>query len=170
MEKIRLPQDTMTPGQLKQQNGEMEVYSLARPMRWQTLLALPADLRKEYLEKVRDEYKATQIMLAGMLGVSVSTLRKNCRRWGIIFPQTGGYMAQNDRQRWENFLRGDNIPNKIGPGTEKIKEPVKCEPAHLVPRSGSMKFHGPAREALRTMEAALRNTPCSIIISWEVED
>lgn len=169
MEKIRLPQDTLTPGQLKQRNGDVELYSLGQPMEWEDLLTMPADLRRMYLVKLRDEYKATQKMIARMFGIGVSTLRRYCNKWGLDFPKTGGHLSQKDRQRWAEFT-GENIQQTPTPEAEKAPEPEMWTTAHLVPSSGSMKFHGPACDALRTMQEALRDTPCSLIISWEVEE
>lgn len=170
MGKVRLPSDNLTPGQMKQLNSEVELYSLGRPMKWPQLQAMPADLRRMYLEKLRDEYKATQIMVARMLGVGVSTLRRYCSRWGIEFPKTGGHLSENDRQRWAEFLGEEYKTTEPQTAAEKAPEPVEDKPRNLVPSSGSMKFHGPAGDALRTMQETLRDTPCSIIISWEVEE
>lgn len=169
MEKIRLTQDTLTPGQLKQRNGEVELYSLGQPMEWEDLLTMPADLRRMYLVKLRDEYKATQKMIACMFGIGVSTLRRYCTAWGIIFPKTGGHLSEKDRQRWAEFT-GENIQETPAPAAEKTPEPAATERPHMVPRSGSMQFHGPASDCLRTLQEALRDTPCSLTISWEVEE
>lgn len=170
MEKIHLSQDSMTPGQLKQRNGEMEVYSLGMPMKWQQLLAVPADLRKRYLERLRDDYRANQVMIAGMLGISVHTFRKRCKDWGIKFQPCGGGQDPKVRKAWAEFLGAEYKPAEPAPAAETAPAPEIYTPAHLVPKSGSMKFHGPACDALRTMQEALRDTPCSIIISWEVEE
>lgn len=170
MGKVRLPSDNLTPGQMKQLNSEVELYSLGRPMKWQQLQAMPADLRCKYLEKLRNEYKATQIMVARMLGVGTSTLRRYCSKWDIYFQKTGDHLAEKDRQRWAEFLGEEYKPAEPQTEAEKTPEPVEHSPQNLVPRSGSMKFHGPACDALRTMQETLRDTPCSIIISWEVEE
>ena len=168
--KVRMPSDNLTPGQMKQLNSEVELYSLGRPMKWQQLEAMPADLRRMYLEKLQDEYKATQIMLAGMLGVSVSTMRRSCRQWGINFPKNGGHLSEKDRQRWEEFLGKEYKPVKMHTAPVEAQGQAHTERPHMVPRSGSMQFHGPACDCLRTMQEALRYTPCSLTISWEVEE
>lgn len=171
MEKIRLPQDNMTPSQLKERNGEMELYSLGRPMKWNALQAMPADLRRKYLEKLRDEYRASQVMVAAMLGISVHTFRKQCTKWGIKFNPNGGHGNPDIIARWSEFLGEEYKPTKRPqPVKEADPEPVPFEHVHLVPRSGSMTFHGPACDALRTLQEALRDTPCSLTITWEVEE
>ena len=170
MEKFNLPQDKMTPAQLKQRNGEVEVYSLGKPMKWRELEALPANLRKEYLERLRDEYHASQVMVADMLDISVHTFRKRCKKWGIKFQPNGGHLNGGIMARWSEFLGGECRPVEKPTAAEETQQAEMRHPAHLVPSSGSMKFHGPASDALRTMGEALRDTPCSLIISWEVEE
>lgn len=169
MEKVRLPHDKLTPAQLKQKNGPVETHNLHGPMKWDELLAVPHDLRKEYLERLRDEYKATQIMLAGMLGVSVSTFRRRCNEWGIKFPKTGGHLSEPDRMRWARFQEGtdaqeENEPQEI-PETVPTPAPVRGP----VPMSGRMTFEGPAGAALQKVYEILGSTDCErITISWEV--
>lgn len=168
MEKIRLTQDTLTPGQLKQRNGEVELYSLGQPMEWADLLTMPADLRKEYLVKLRDEYKATQKMIAHMFGIGVSTLRRYCNKWGLDFPKTGGHLSKKDRQRWAEFT-GENIQETPAPEAEKAPEPAAAERPYIAPITGSMDFDGPACDALRTMEELLRDTHVFLTITWTKE-
>lgn len=170
MEKVRLPSDNLTPGQMKQLNSEVELYSLGRPMKWPQLQAMPADLRRKYLGKLRDEYRASQVMVADMLGISVHTFRKACTKWGVKFRPNGGHTNHEIMAMWSKFLGEEYKPAEPQTAAEKAPEPVEDKPRNLVPRSGSMKFHGPAGDALRTMQETLRDTPCSIIISWEVEE
>ena len=170
--KVRLPSDNLTPAQLKQLNGPVIEYNTGRPMKWSELLELPDDVRKGYLERLRDEYKATQIMLAGMLGISITTMRRNCGKWGITFPKTGGHLAEKDRRRWEEFLGAESSQDAPVPlvGEGRAPEPAGYKPPHLTPHSGSMTFHGPAADALRTMQEALRDAPCIMTITWETEE
>lgn len=165
MEKVRLPSDNLTPAQLKKKSGPVEEYDLGSPMKWQELLALPYDLRKKYLEKLRDEYKATQVMLAKMLDVSLTTLRRRCSQWDIDFPRTGGHISEEAKLRWLHFLQGvdhpaENEPAPV-PGAEKA--------ATLAPAEGSITFHGPAGAALRKAYDLLGETDCTLTIDWETE-
>lgn len=173
MEKVRLPSDTLTPGQIKQLHGEMVNYNLGGPLRWQQLLALPADLRRKYLEKLRDEYQASQVMIADMLGISVHTFRRKCKDWGVRFQPNGGQLSDGTLDRWAEFTgkRYNPAAKKETQTPEPPEEPAApAAPAPLVPHSGTMVFHGPACEALRTMETALRDKPCTLTITWETEE
>lgn len=170
MEKVRLPHDKLTPAQLKQKNGPVETHNLHGPMRWEELLAVPLDLRKKYLERLRDEYKATGIMLAGMLGASESTFRRKCKQWNVKFPKTGGYLSEPDRLRWLHFLEGTETLEEIDEPQE-IEAPEPCPVAGHgpVPREGCMTFEGPAGAALQKVYEVLGSADCrNITVSWEV--
>ena len=170
MEKVRLPHDNLTPAQLRQKNGPVETHNLRGPMRWEELLAVPYDLRKKYLERLRDEYKSTQIMLAGMLGASVSTFRRKCKLWGIDFPKTGGHLSEHDRLRWLHFLEGTEPLEEIDePQDTPEPEPVLVAGRGPVPTSGRMVFEGPAGAALQKVYEVLGATDCAeITITWVV--
>lgn len=169
MEKVRLPHDKLTPAQLKQKNGPVETHNLRGPMKWDELLAVPYDLRKKYLERLRDEYKATQIMLAGMLGASISTLRRQCKEWGVTFPKTGGFLSEPDRLRWLHFLEGTEPLEENEPQEIQEAEPSPVAGRGPVPISGCMTFEGPAAAALQKVYEVLGATECSeITITWEV--
>lgn len=167
--KVKLPSDNLTPGQLKQQSGPVTTYNVKGPMKWEDLLALPDDLRKQYLEKLRDEYKATQIMLAGMLGTTESTFRRYNKKWGIKFKHTGGNMSEKDKKRWRAFLGGEE-PLHI----EAAPAPLPHEPNQVaagpLPIHGNLAFKGPAGAALRKAYEVLGEMPCSIVISWDSEE
>lgn len=171
MEKVRLPHDKLTPAQLKQKNGPVETHNLSGPMKWQELLAVPLDLRKKYLERLRDEYKATGIMLAGMLGACESTFRRRCKEWGIKFPKTGGYLSEPDRLRWLHFLEGTETleENETEPVQDPAPLPCPTLPAGPVPTSGRMTFEGPAAAALQKAYEVLGAADCTqITVEWEV--
>lgn len=173
MEKVRLPHDKLTPAQLRQKNGPVETHNLRGPMRWEQLLAVPYDLRIKYLERLRDEYKATQIMLAGMMGTSVTTFRRKCKAWGIKFPKSGGFLSEPDRLRWLHFLEGTDTPEENEPEAQPWEDP-QPEPCPVaghgpVPRRGCMTFEGAAAAALQKVYEVLGATECSeITVTWEV--
>lgn len=167
--KVKLPSDNLTPGQLKQQSGPVSTYNLSGPMKWEDLLALPDDLRKQYLEKLRDEYKATQIMLAGMLGTSEGTFRRYNKKWGIKFPHTGGNLPEKAKKRWRAFLGGEEtLPAETTPAPAPI-EPKRVA-ADALPIQGTLTFKGPAGAALRTVYEVLGEMPCNIVISWDAKE
>lgn len=168
--KVKLPSDNMTQAQLKRQNGPVEAYNLGGPMKWQELLALPYDLRKQYLEKLRDEYKAIQVMLAKMMDVSLTTLRRRCSQWDIDFPRTGGHMSEETKLRWLNFLHGEDCPAETAAEPEQPTEPAPCKVTKMAPANGSMTFHGPASAALRKAYELLGETEGTLTITWETEE
>lgn len=170
MGKVRLPSDNLTPAQLRQKSGPVEAYNLGRPMKWQELQALPYDLRKKYLEKLRDEYKATQVMLAKMLDISLTTLRRRCNQWDIDFPRTGGHISEETKLRWLHFLQGMETPTESAPAPAEPAAPAPAAAPGLAPANGSMTFHGPAGAALRKAYELLGETDCTLTITWETEE
>lgn len=169
MEKVRLPSDNLTPAQLRNKSGAVETYILGCPMKWQELLALPYDLRKKYLEKLRDEYKATQVMLAKMLDVSLTTLRRSCSLWDVDFPKTGGHMSEEAKLRWLHFLQGVDHPEENETATAEPQKLPAEKAAPMAPENGSITFHGPAGAALRKAYDLLGETDCTLTITWETE-
>ena len=171
---VKLPSDGMTPGEWKKKNSAVAEYDLGKPMTWAELQALPYDLRKRYIEKLRDEYRATQIMVADMLGASVTTFRKRCTAWGIRFPMTGGRITPEAMAEWERFKSGTaaapaptTSATVAGPAETPAPAPA---PGGLIPASGSLTFQGSAGAAMRQVYNILGETDCKVTISREAEE
>lgn len=64
-----LPSDCLTPTQLRRLSGSVRTYRLDLPLRYEAVLALPEDLRREYLTRLRDGYCVNGEMLGQMLAV-----------------------------------------------------------------------------------------------------
>lgn len=166
MGKVRLPSDNLTPAQLRQKSGPVETYSLGGPMTWKELQILPYNLRVEYLTKLRDEYRATQVMISEMLHCPLSTFRKWCKRWGVEFPKTGGHISEEAKLRWLHFLQGMEAPADTTPAPAA---PAPAAAHGLAPANGSLTFHGHAGAALRKAYELLGETDCTLTITWETE-
>ena len=65
-----LPSDYLTKKEKEKMNGEVHTYSLQQPMSWEQFKVLPNDLKKEYLEYLKENFNASNYMVAEMLGVS----------------------------------------------------------------------------------------------------
>jgi hypothetical protein len=169
MGNVRLPSDNLTPAQLKQRNGRVETYNLRGPMQWEELLSVPLDLRKKYLERLRDEYKATGTMLMGMLGACESTFRRKCKEWGVKFQKTGGHLSEHDRLRWLHFLEGTETLEENEAEPVPLPEHTQVAGQGPVPTSGRMTFVGPAAAALQKAYEVLGATDCTLTITWETE-
>lgn len=87
---MRLPSDGMTPARL---NGPCRTYRLGVPMKLSQLEAMPEDLQRMYLRRLRRS-GATQEAAAKMLGGSPAHLQ---RKFLLQFDQP-------DAAAWEAFL------------------------------------------------------------------
>lgn len=94
-----LPSDCLTPTQLRRLNGSVRTYRLDLPLRYEAVLALPEDLRREYLARLRDGYSADAEMLAGMLAVSKERAAELMTRCGIV----PGAPDSAAKERWKQF-------------------------------------------------------------------
>lgn len=94
-----LPSDCLTPTQLRRLNGNVRTYRLDQPLRYEAVLALPEDLRREYLVRLRDGYRADADMLSEMLAVSRQRTEELLERCGIA----PGAPEEGDRERFRGF-------------------------------------------------------------------
>lgn len=172
--KVRLPSDSMTPAQLRQQSGAVVEYNLGKPMTYEQLVLLPDDLKKKYLDKLVAEYNANQVVLAEMLGIHRQTLSRRCKEWGVAFPQGAAAIMQPDEKL--RFIAWKNGVTALAPVEDKptITAPVVAEPPALATAAtmtaGHMVFHGSAGAAMRQVYDLLGEMPCTITIVWEVEE
>lgn len=170
--KCSLPQDHMTPAQLRRMNGPVKTYNLNQPMRWIEFTSMPEDLQKQYLTGLIETYRATNRMLGAMLGVSAPTVCKRQNYLGIPPVRTRHTTpvtrAERDRA-WEAFCTGVTVePVEEAPAPE---EPEKDQNRYLDLTSFNAEFTGPFNpESLASWLAAfpIHGTP-SVKIRVEVE-
>lgn len=94
-----LPSDCLTPTQLRRLSGQVRTYRLDVPLRLDQVEALPEDLRREYLTRLRDGCGVNAQMLATMLGTTEVRAAELMAKSGV--PQgtpDGAALA-----RWERF-------------------------------------------------------------------
>lgn len=169
--KVRLPSDSMTPAQLRQQSGAVVEYNLGKPMTYQQLLQLPDDLKKKYLDKLVAEYNVNQRELAVMLGCNRQTLNRRCKVWGVQFPQgAAAQMKPDEKARFYAFANGLDAVAPVEDGPN-IAAPLVAEQKDKTPAAaltaGHMVFHGSAGSAMRQVYELLGEKPFKITIVWE---
>lgn len=128
-----------TKREIKQLTGDVQTYSLNKPMTYEMFETLPEDLQREYLGKLYWDYQGTGERIADMLGVTV------WKAYDLLDKNRIGKRPQGEktnRKVWEAFLHGhalvkDLIPEEsVKQLTELAKslpvEPVKeAEPEEL---------------------------------------
>lgn len=100
-----LPSDRMTNKQWKERCGEVVTYDLGRPMGWIEFKSMPADMKKEYVERLIQKYSVTASDLARMFGCGATAVTKLCKSddVGIEF-HAGKRMNAEQRARFAEFL------------------------------------------------------------------
>ena len=81
--KVRFPSDYMTKKELENMNSDVKSYNLTQPMKWADFKAMPDDLHKAYLLRIRNLYAAPASQIAEMFGVNRQTVINEQTRLGI---------------------------------------------------------------------------------------
>lgn len=107
-QKCPLPSDGLSNAQLSRMSGPVRSYQLGQPMSWRTFLEMPEDLQRQYLERLRTKYKATNEMIGAMLHISPTSVSIRQKELGITAEHP--HLTDDDKLRrireWQSFLHG----------------------------------------------------------------
>lgn len=145
--KVRFPSDFLTKKELENMNSDVRTYDLTKPMKWAEYKAMPEDLRKAYLLRLRNLYNVGSSSLAKMFGVSDPTVTREWKLMGV---------PQRDRRKltdpaWESFIRysgkevstiGDLIPPELKAKLDEYEE--KHPPAVIAKDEPSLTTEAPS--------------------------
>lgn len=100
-------------------NGEVKTYNIKNPMKWHEFKAMPDDLKRAYLNRLRDLYNASNKAIGEMMGVSDNCIGNAARRLGIRS------LAKNERTlpEWNSFVKYGSPERKP---EDQVEETV-CE-------------------------------------------
>lgn len=119
--KVHNQSDHLTAKELREMSGEV-VSFMQKPMKWKDFKDMPIEAQKRYIEWVRDEYKASAIKIAEMLGVhSVTFGRYNKESLWLTFKSTR--MSNKELERWKEFC-GKSKNEPVSCDEEKVVEEV----------------------------------------------
>lgn len=124
--RVRMPSDYLTQKEKEMMTGEIKTYNLKKPMKWAEFKALPDDLKKEYLIRLKKLYRANDTCLGEMMGVSKTSVGKERIRLGI----DGSARGEQPFPEWQSFLKyGTPIdaPREATPLKELISPEVKAK-------------------------------------------
>lgn len=93
---VTLPSDSLSPLELERKNGPCRVYRLGRPMRMREFGAMPPDLQRLYLRRLRQR-GGSRASVSRMLGITEPQLEQLQRRTGVVFDCP-------DEGAWQEFL------------------------------------------------------------------
>lgn len=97
----KLPSENMTRKEIEAMNGEVKTYNIKNPMKWHEFKAMPDDLKRAYLNRLRDLYNASNKAIGEMMGVSDNCIGNAARRLGVRS------LAKNERTlpEWNSFVK-----------------------------------------------------------------
>ncbi len=158
--KCTLPSDYLTAAQKKGLNGKVRTYNLSGPMTYNTFRAMPDDLQKEYLLKLRNEMDATLTAMGKMMQCSPETVRQALMRHDI--PTNTKRMSFESKLRWNAWLKGEQLNDQAevpapvpseAPVSEDKPVPTPYMPCAL--NSCDMQLRGTKDEILATLGTLL---------------
>lgn len=127
---VRLPSDHMTAKQLKERSGPCMTYNMNAPVGWPEFKTWPADIQREYLQKLKDTYGASAAPIGEMMGIGKQTIVNLQHSLGICGIQ--GKHCPLDKQGWAAFIGANELAPEIlvesSPVVEeKVELPEKKE-------------------------------------------
>lgn len=96
--------ELMSNKELAKMNGELKTYRLNDPMTWAEFRALPDDIKKMYINAIRERFNPCDSAIAQMLGTDPSTFLKRLKRLGL--PHGSGKLGKEwDRAGFEAWAK-----------------------------------------------------------------
>ena len=191
-----LPHEHMSKKEIKAMNGEVKNFNLNKPMYWDIFKSMPDDLKKEYINGLREKFDVPDGKIAEMFGVGVNTISRYFKCYGLAIPHNRG-TRKWDVDGWDRW-RGAKIDLPEVPAVDEIEaenasetpvEPVREEIdilaenktmrnpdvpyAHqtvkrAVPANGNMTFDGPIEEIVETLRMLLAGAEVTLDVAWTV--
>lgn len=128
--KCTLPQDYMTPAQLKRRNSEVSTWNLNAPMKWNTFIKMPDDLKREYIELLREVYNASIARIAEMLDKPRPAVVREIQRLGLS-DSSRRQLSRTQEAAWEDFInpKMELEVKSVAPETVEVLVPAEPESA-----------------------------------------
>ena len=191
----KLPSDFMSKKEIKAMNGEVVNFNLSKPMYWDTFKTMPDDLKKEYINGLREKFDVPDNKIAEMFGVGIGTISRWFRCCDLAVAQNRG-KRKWDEDGW-NRWRGatfdlpeipvieettvtttetpvETVEEEIDiPVENKIEENQGCSCGHTerkraIPANGSMTFDGPIEDIVETLRMLLAGAEVTLDVAWTV--
>lgn len=170
-------------------NGEVKSYKLNQPMKWDEFKALPDDLKKTYVQLLREKFDVPDYKIGEMMGANKDQI------W-VMFKKLGlNGTSKRKRKDWDSegwlaFVNGIPVPACSTESVEDVENglvslediadpvpvpvpeiktlPVREEKAKVIPHSGTMTLEGRLEDVLNTVSVLLGGAKVSLCVSWEV--
>lgn len=134
-------------------NGEVMSYDLSKPMNWSQFRAMPADIQKEYMQKLTDDIGASRKDVADMFGITAQNLSDY-----LLGNHKGVYFFRGKKTNQEAFMKwccGDvekkdevvEVVEEVATNTDE----KEVEKATSFIEVGELEFYGTAKEVFDKM-------------------
>ena len=186
---VKLPSDYLTKKECEKMSGEPTTYKISAPMTWQEFKAMPDDLKKLYLNWIREKFDAPDSAIADMLGVhrttlcgllNASGLQNSKRRGSRVVWDTTGFSAWRNgaaapvaaledeaEDQGNETVMLDPLETVTPMETEAAAtETTAAQAEPLQPTAGHMQFDGPADQALQVIANVLRGAHVRLTVTW----
>ena len=197
---VKFPSDFMSKKELKAMNGEVKSYKMHDPMSWKEFLALPDDLKKEYIKYIRERFKATDTALADAFGVSLSHFCKLNKKLGLSSGRSHSAIGKRwykseERQVFEKWWYGDKYEDLTETNGERSSDSTNVYEKHteypdvgdyldfgklvtshnvcnpdVTPVSGNLSFDCEADSAFELVKNFLGSKKVHLYIEWTVKE
>lgn len=150
---VKFPSDFMSKKELKAMNGEVKSYKMHDPMSWKEFLALPDDLKKEYVKYIRERFKVTYTALADAFGVSLSHFCKLNKKLGLPSGRSHSAIGKRwykseERQVFEKWWYGEEYEdNHENRDAHEETPDYKLEVSHEVSENDSNYINEKTKES-----------------------
>lgn len=145
--KCTLPQDSMSAAQLRRMNGKMETYNLSKPMSWTMFRAMPDDLKREYITRLRERFNASLAKISEMMGICRPNVSREVIRLGID-DGIKRLMSAVEILAWDEWCRSTGEPAS--------EEPVQEPEGEAEEKSVEPKTNAASTNEQRLMEMLLK--------------
>lgn len=191
-----LPHEHMSKKEIKAMNGEVKNFNLNKPMYWDIFKSMPDDLKKEYINGLREKFDVPDGKIAEMFGVIPNTISRYFKCYGLAESHKRGSRKWDEDgwDRWRgakidlpevpvaNEIEAENASETpVEPVREEIDIPVENKTmrnpdvpyAHqtvkrAVPANGNMTFDGPIEEIVETLRMLLAGAEVTLDVAWTV--
>lgn len=100
---VKFPSDYLSKKEKNKMNGEIKVYKMNEPITYAEFKEYPDDLKKQYVNNLREKFDVSDTAIAEMMGVNNKTLNKLLN----IIHASGGRRG-NRRADFEGFEKWKN--------------------------------------------------------------
>lgn len=104
---VKFPSDYLSKKEKSKMNGEIKVYKMNEPITYAEFKKYPDDLKKQYVNNLREKFDVSDTAIAEMMGINKRTLNRLLN----IIDASGGRRGSRkaDYEGFEKWKNGDPV-------------------------------------------------------------